>query len=86
MYKSEEETCIPDNTNKVGSLGPGDYFGELALLSEKPRQATVTAQSEVCKVVCLDVQAFIRLLGPCMEILKRNTTSYEKYNKLLDTQ
>jgi CRP-like cAMP-binding protein len=29
--------------NEVKKLGPGDYFGELALISERVRQATVTA-------------------------------------------
>jgi CRP/FNR family transcriptional regulator, cyclic AMP receptor protein len=29
--------------NQVGQLGPGDHFGELALISENVRAATVTA-------------------------------------------
>jgi CRP-like cAMP-binding protein len=29
--------------NEVKQLGPGDYFGELALISERVRSATVTA-------------------------------------------
>jgi CRP-like cAMP-binding protein len=29
--------------NQVGQLGPGDHFGELALISENVRSATVTA-------------------------------------------
>src|ERR671923_1019798 len=29
--------------NQVGQLGPGDHFGELALISERVRSATVTA-------------------------------------------
>lgn len=29
-------------------------------------------------VLVMDVQAFERLLGPCMEILKRNIANYEE--------
>ena len=38
---------------EVGQLGPSDYFGEIALMLDRPRAATVTAQGNL-KCVKLD--------------------------------
>ena len=46
---------------QVNTLGPGDAFGELALLDRSPRNATVTAQSDV-DVVMLAQREFTGLL------------------------
>ena len=42
---------------KVATLGPGDAFGELALLDKAPRNATVTAQTPM-EVVVLGQREF----------------------------
>ena len=53
-------TCIPARRppatltlSQVGLLGPSDYFGEIALMLDRPRAATVTAQGHL-KCVKLD--------------------------------
>jgi CRP-like cAMP-binding protein len=40
---AEGEASVSVNGKKVGRLVPGDHFGELALIGEQVRQATVTA-------------------------------------------
>lgn len=54
----------------VQELTKGGYFGEVALLNDLPRQATVTAKTTL-NVITLDKSAFQRLLGPVVDILKR---------------
>lgn len=50
----------------------GDYFGELALLNDAPRAASVVAASDV-KVATLGKEAFQRLLGPVERVLRGRT-------------
>jgi cAMP-dependent protein kinase regulator len=52
----------------------GDYFGELALLNDAPRAASVIAKTEV-KVATLGKDGFQRLLGPVESIMRRNDPS-----------
>jgi len=60
---------------ELSRLKNSDYFGEVSLLLDQPRLATVRAAGQlVC--VRLDRARFERLLGPCSEILKRNMNSY----------
>jgi CRP/FNR family transcriptional regulator, cyclic AMP receptor protein len=46
---------------KVGTLGPGDFLGEIALVTKVPRTATVTTASPV-RVLVVSEQNFRRLL------------------------
>lgn len=56
--------------NKVFHYRKGDYFGELALLNDAPRAASIVAATDV-KVASLGKNAFQRLLGPVEGIMRR---------------
>ncbi|CAL8111456.1 unnamed protein product [Orchesella dallaii] len=72
---------IDNQDVKVAELDKSDYFGEIALLLDRPRAATVIAQGEL-KCVKLDRARFERVLGPCADILKRNIQRYHSYVSL----
>jgi len=58
-------------------VGPGDYFGERALLNNEGRAATCTCvQATQC--LKLDRVAFNLLLGPLESLLKRRVASYNE--------
>ena len=46
---------------RISTLGVGDFFGELGLLSQKPRSATVTTTSEARLLIITETN-FMRLL------------------------
>jgi CRP/FNR family transcriptional regulator, cyclic AMP receptor protein len=55
------EADVRKNGRRINQLGPGDFFGEIALVSDTPRTATVTATSPVHALVITD-RSFRRLL------------------------
>lgn len=70
LIEKGEANVFKENEGLVSSLKRGDYFGEVALLNDLPRQASVIAKTEV-QVATLDKRGFQRLLGPAVEVLKR---------------
>jgi CRP-like cAMP-binding protein len=46
----------------IATLGPGDHFGEIALLTDQPRNATVVAHTPA-RVFQLDREGFSRIVA-----------------------
>ncbi|KAG0331648.1 hypothetical protein BG004_001558 [Podila humilis] len=89
IIESGEATVTMKNEEGVEypmpGLGPGQYFGELALLNDMPRMATVRAKGKL-KCATLGKRAFVRLLGPVVEIIKRNSANYQTIEQQIQQQ
>ena len=57
----EGTASVSRKGRKVATLGPGDYFGELALLDRGPRNATVKADTDM-EVLVLGQREFSGVL------------------------
>lgn len=67
----------------VKRYNKGDYFGELALLNDAPRAASVVSATEV-KLATLGKNGFQRLLGPVEGIMRRNDPSKVREGDSID--
>jgi CRP/FNR family transcriptional regulator, cyclic AMP receptor protein len=57
----EGDADVMKDGSRINTLGAGDFFGEIALVSDTPRTATVTATSPVRALVITD-RSFKRLM------------------------
>ena len=79
FYMIVEGKLIAEKQNKkVYEFKDGDYFGEIALVRDVPRQASVKCMTH-CRVVLIGRDCFKRMFGPIEEILKRNEEKYKQY-------
>ncbi|XP_062857793.1 cAMP-dependent protein kinase type II-beta regulatory subunit [Trichomycterus rosablanca] len=77
IKRNQLKTDSEEEEVDIAKCTRGQYFGELALVTNKPRAASAYAVNNV-KCLVMGVQAFERLLGPCMDIMKRNIANYEE--------
>ncbi len=61
MIIAEGEASVRRNGRLIATLGPGDFFGELAVIAGVPRTATVTAESDMV-IEALNRREFSSLL------------------------
>jgi CRP/FNR family transcriptional regulator, cyclic AMP receptor protein len=63
----EGSADVRKNGRRINTLGPGDFFGEISLVSRAPRTATVIATSPVRALVITD-RSFRRLLDESPQV------------------
>jgi len=71
LYATKDE-------RKVMEYKAGQYFGELALMKNEPRAASVIVSSDECKVLSMSRASFNRVLGPLIHILERSAVEAYK--------
>lgn len=66
-------------TVKVITFGAGDWFGEIALVAARPRAARVVAASDEVRCVTVGRDAFVRVLGPLTDVLRRTPAMFKRF-------
>jgi len=73
MFVSEGCATVSRAGRGLARLGPGDFFGELSLISGRPRVATVTADTDMV-VNSLNRREFATLLDQSPSVAKKILT------------
>jgi CRP-like cAMP-binding protein len=66
----EGEADVTQNEGSINTLRAGDFFGEIALVEDTPRTATVTTTTPV-RVLVITARAFKKLLEEQPEIQRK---------------
>ncbi|MEX0816794.1 MAG: cyclic nucleotide-binding domain-containing protein [Gaiellales bacterium] len=73
----EGEVSVTKDGQEIRTLGPGDFFGEIALIEDRPRTATVTAKTPL-RFFVLTRQNFRSLLQQQPELEEKVIRALEE--------
>jgi CRP/FNR family transcriptional regulator, cyclic AMP receptor protein len=73
----EGEVSVTKDGQEIRTLGPGDFFGEIALIEDRPRTATVTAKTPL-RFFVLTRQNFRSLLQQQPELEEKVMRALEE--------
>ncbi len=79
------EASVRRNGRKVATLGPGRYFGELALLDRGPRSATVVANTDM-QLVIISQREFVSVLDQVPTVAQKLLSSMAARLREADTR
>jgi len=63
VQRGQAVVTLGDEQKAVGTLGPGDFFGERGIMMNDARSANVRVVSDKMEIAGMDSASFIRLLG-----------------------
>lgn len=81
MIRIFHEAPKPDDEKEVAMLGDNDFFGEMALISDKPRNATSQAVEET-EVFKLKKEDFIQLVSSNPNMASKISSEFLRRLKL----
>jgi CRP-like cAMP-binding protein len=75
------EQCLsPSEPNVcVEIFEVGDWFGEVALITDRPRAAACLVDSDELQVLTIERGAFTRTFGPLTDLLRRNHALFKRF-------
>jgi CRP-like cAMP-binding protein len=79
------QAAVRRNGRKVATLGPGAYFGELALLDRGPRSASVVAETDV-ELAVISQREFLGVLNEVPAVSLKLLTSMAARLREADTK
>jgi CRP-like cAMP-binding protein len=78
------EVAVTKDGNEIRRQGPGDFFGEIALIEDRPRTATVTAVTPL-RFFVLTRQSFRSLLAHQPELEQKVNAALQERLGTTDT-